>query len=430
MRQEESINVLLIEDDAADVFLIREMLAGTEDGISLKQTARLSEGLAVISGGDVDIVLLDMNLPDSTGIKTLTKVVETAPDVPVIVLTGNSDEVFGMEVVRNSAQDFLIKGGTDKKTLKRAISYAIERKRSETALKESENRLRTITSVLGEGLIVVDREGRLMLMNPEAEKLLGLREKDLWGQEILELICPGVMAETKASCPLSEILVSGLCMRMHEDVFLKSDGTQLPVAHISTPMIERGEVVGAVIAFHDISERKQHMEMLRQANELLAHQATTDTLTGIHNRLCFNEMLIAETNRARRYSLPLSLIMFDLDHFKKINDTFGHGVGDHVLRETARLVSGHIREMDIFARWGGEEFMVLVPNNDLIQAAFVAEKLRGVIEAHDFGDNLKVTSSFGVAEFRAGDSDDVFAVRADEAMYRAKSNGRNRVESL
>jgi diguanylate cyclase (GGDEF)-like protein len=110
--------------------------------------------------------------------------------------------------------------------------------------------------------------------------------------------------------------------------------------------------------------------------------------------------------------------------------TFGVHLWDHVLRETARLVSSHVREQDVFARWGGEEFMILVPNNDLEHASMLAGKLRGIVEGFDFGDNLKVTASFGVAQFREKDSVATLTNRVDEALYQAKRNGRNRVEVL
>ena len=211
--------------------------------------------------------------------------------------------------------------------MKRTIHYAIERKKVESALKTSESRLSTITSVLGEGLLVLDKDGRLTLMNPEAEKLLGCTESGFLGEKVLDMICPS-LGGAETDCIFSRTLASGLCHRNHEDAFLRKDGSSVPVSYVSTPLMKSNAVVGAVIAFHDISERKQHIEALRQANELLVHQATTDTLTGIYNRLTFNELLDSEMKRAFRYAIPLSLIMFDLDHFKKVNDTYGHNTGE------------------------------------------------------------------------------------------------------
>ena len=139
-------------------------------------------------------------------------------------------------------------------------------------------------------------------------------------------------------------------------------------------------------------------------------------------------MVEAEIQRTLRHGTPLSLIMMDLDFFKKINDTYGHLCGDCVLREITMLVNRTIRQYDLFARWGGEEFMILSPNNDMENARQLAERLRTEIEGFDFTSAHSVTCSFGVAEFREGDDIDSFTKRADDALYKAKDKGRNRVE--
>ncbi len=173
----------------------------------------------------------------------------------------------------------------------------------------------------------------------------------------------------------------------------------------------------------DITER-------REAEEKIRVLATTDGLTGIANRRELTRILDHEINRARRYGTPLSLIMYDLDHFKKVNDTFGHGVGDDVLKDVVRLVTANIRNIDVAARWGGEEFMVLLPQSDLAAAAKVAEKVRRTIEDFRFDRVGTVTASFGVSELEPDDDADSLLNRVDKALYRAKDRGRNRVETL
>ncbi len=160
----------------------------------------------------------------------------------------------------------------------------------------------------------------------------------------------------------------------------------------------------------------------------LKRQATTDALTGLYNRVQFNESLSVETKRTVRYKTPLSLIMFDIDRFKPINDTYGHQAGDCVLQELTDLVARNIREQDVAARWGGEEFMLLIPDNDAQNAKQLAEKLRTEIEKSCFYGVCSVTCSFGVTQFRNDDSVESFTKRVDSAMYKAKDNGRNRVE--
>ncbi len=181
--------------------------------------------------------------------------------------------------------------------------------------------------------------------------------------------------------------------------------------------------------FHDITERKHAADQLRQLNELLARQATTDPLTGIANRLKLNDMLSSEIRRSRRYHLPLSLIMFDIDRFKRINDTYGHHTGDCVLKKIAGLVTKIVRIHDLFARWGGEEFMIMVTNSPLENARLFAEKLRTRMEEHAFPGVGRVTCSFGVAQFVCDETDDLFTRRVDEALYRAKAQGGNRVQT-
>ncbi|WP_457622162.1 GGDEF domain-containing protein [Persephonella sp.] len=156
--------------------------------------------------------------------------------------------------------------------------------------------------------------------------------------------------------------------------------------------------------------------------------AEIDTLTGIYNKGKFNNIVKVELDRSKRYGRPLSLILFDIDHFKKINDAFGHQVGDYVLKTLAQIVSSKIRSTDFFARWGGEEFVILAPETDLEGAQILAEKIRKAIEEYPFETVGKVTSSFGVTEAYGNDSVDSFIKRADAALYKAKDKGRNRVE--
>jgi len=155
-----------------------------------------------------------------------------------------------------------------------------------------------------------------------------------------------------------------------------------------------------------------------------------DVLTGIYNKGKFNNVLDTELKKVRRYKRPMGLILFDIDHFKQINDTFGHQIGDYVLREIANIVKKNIRDTDIFARWGGEEFVLLAPETDLNGLKMLAEKLRKAIEEYNFEKVGKVTASFGITEATPEDSTDSVVKRADEALYLAKEKGRNRVEII
>jgi len=166
----------------------------------------------------------------------------------------------------------------------------------------------------------------------------------------------------------------------------------------------------------------------QRVEEELVQLATIDTLTSIANRRKFDEVLQYEIGRDARYSNKLSLIFCDLDHFKSINDRYGHKVGDEALKSFAHLISNNIRNIDIFARWGGEEFVLLLPDTDIQTAAIIAEKLRLRIENHYFTQVGRMTASFGVSEYIEGDNEASFIKRADDALYKAKENGRNRIE--
>ncbi len=201
-----------------------------------------------------------------------------------------------------------------------------------------------------------------------------------------------------------------------------------------------------LVIVSDISAQKAIEDALRQAKTELETKnqelyqayvreqllARTDTLTGINNRRYFFEVAVHEFNAAVRYSHPLSAIMFDIDHFKELNDTYGHQAGDDMLRNLAQLTRQQLRSADILARYGGEEFVILLPYTRLKQAYLVAERIRETVAAFRLTWNehkIGITLSLGVAEFDSQtDSLDKLIQRADQAMYEAKNGGRNRTQ--
>lgn len=190
-------------------------------------------------------------------------------------------------------------------------------------------------------------------------------------------------------------------------------------------------VISAAVA---VIQRAQMVESTMADNARLEQLAQTDPLTQLLNRRALTERITAEMERALRYDSTLALLMIDLDHFKRVNDTYGHLVGDDVLRDVAKLLVDTIRVSDIVARYGGEEFLVLLPETDDAGAESFADRIRAAVEEHDFTDNgehpqLRLTASIGVAMYPAArieSVEDLFA-RSDAALYRAKADGRNRV---
>jgi diguanylate cyclase (GGDEF)-like protein len=169
-----------------------------------------------------------------------------------------------------------------------------------------------------------------------------------------------------------------------------------------------------------------HIKVL---SEKLSTIAYTDSLTKIYNRLHFAHFLDAEIDKVRRYGGTFSIIFFDLDYFKNVNDNFGHLAGDEVLEKVTEIVAKANRSADIFARYGGEEFIILTPETNLSGALVHAERLRNDIEQYEFPGVGHISSSFGVTEFDVEkDSVELLLERADKALYMAKEYGRNRVE--
>lgn len=167
---------------------------------------------------------------------------------------------------------------------------------------------------------------------------------------------------------------------------------------------------------------------LKEANETISRLAATDELTKLSNRRSFNNCLTATVSASRRHECPLSMIIIDLDHFKAVNDTYGHSEGDQVLKAFADLLRYMIRAEDVAARWGGEEFTIILPHTTSEDAAALAERIRAAFEQHSSDVTpMALSASFGVVQLQEGEGADTLIKRADAALYRAKREGRNRV---
>jgi diguanylate cyclase (GGDEF)-like protein/PAS domain S-box-containing protein len=182
----------------------------------------------------------------------------------------------------------------------------------------------------------------------------------------------------------------------------------------------KNQTIGGLAVVMDITERKRLEEDLRRL-------ATTDPLTGAFNRRYLMQVMETEISRAERHHRPLSLIMFDLDHFKRINDEFGHDQGDAVLKGMAAIGRERLRHSDIFARWGGEEFMILAPETAMPQALALAETLRAGLRQWSIADIGTVTASFGVTQYRPGETVDQWLKRVDDLVYQVKHEGRDHI---
>ena len=296
-----------------------------------------------------------------------------------------------------------------------------ERKRSEAALRESEKRMRAIVDTAVEGIITINLRGIIESFNQAAERIFGYASKDVVGKNIKMLMPDPYHSEHDGY--LENYLGSGQAKVIgigREVTGQRADGSTFPMS-LAVSEVYLGEQRIFTGIVQDISER------VRLQSEL-THMATTDALTGVNNRGHFITMAQAELVRSQRYDHNLLFLMMDIDHFKKINDTYGHPVGDDVLKTLAMECGATLRESDIFGRLGGEEFAAVLVESDAKQAYQVAERLRqnlaALVMETDNGP-LRFTVSIGLAALEEKMDLDEIMKAADVALYRAKENGRN-----
>ena len=266
-------------------------------------------------------------------------------------------------------------------------------------------------------IIAVDGNRRIVEFNRKACELFGYELGEILGKPVDVLYGRPDDGAKIHEALLKDGFFAG------EIVNQRKDGTHFTCFLSSSRLLDaQGKPSGFMGISRDISERRRIEEALQRA-------AITDRLTGIYNRYKFDESLKEEMERSTRYKTPLSLLMFDIDHFKEVNDVHGHLVGDEVLMALSALVLSRIRKTDCFCRWGGEEFCILAPQTPLENAVKVLDKLRLLITQYAFADGVRLAISGGVALMRPEDTKESFTKRVDEALYRAKTNGRNRIES-
>ncbi len=275
------MRVLLVEDNAGDARLVQLALASETlvefDVVHADCLAVAKERLAA---GGIDAVLLDLSLPDSFGMNTVRAVMEAAPAVPIVVLTGLDDAKVGYDSVKEGAQDYLVKGHADGDQLRRAILYAEYRKASQLTIERLHHRHDQILSSLGEGVVGLDASGKTVFLNPEILRMTGLASDDVMGRfpqtAFREIDADGRLCLFEGS-QIAKTLADGQ-VRHVSDVFLTSqDGTPIPVDYIVNPMRGQADgIEGAVVAYRDVSDRQQAFDVLRR--QLDFHQRMIDAV--------------------------------------------------------------------------------------------------------------------------------------------------------
>jgi two-component system, cell cycle response regulator len=447
--------VLVVDDILPNVKVLEAKLTAEYFEVATAMNGR--DALALMAEDPPDIVLLDVMMPEMDGVE-VCRIVKADPKlshIPIVMVTAlsePSDRVRGLEA---GADDFLTKPVND------VALFARVRSLVRLKMMMDEFRLREQTSsefgVLGEegavlnldtagaNILVIDdsiADGRVITTTLEVDNQVTVvtepdKALDVARQGHFDLIIVSLLLRDSDGLRLCSSLRTMDDTRQASILVLIEDNQidQLVKAldigandYLMKP-IDRNELLARSLTQ---IRRKRYQDRLRENYQLSMAMAVTDVLTGLHNRRYMESHLGNLVRRAVEGGRPVSLVMLDIDFFKVVNDTYGHDVGDEVLKEFAIRIQQNVRGIDLAARYGGEEFMIVMPETDLAVAQTVAERLRGYVSdqpfkvSHDV-EELVVTVSLGVTVSGPGDVPETMIKRADDALYKAKNDGRNRV---
>ncbi len=447
--------VLVIDDVPANVKLLEARLSAEYFDVVTAMSG--AEGLTICERAECDIVLLDVMMPDMDGFEVcrLLKSNPATHHIPVVMVTAldqPSDRVRGLQA---GADDFLTKPVSD--------VALIARVRSLTRLKlmTDELRMRAVTSRdIGiesperEAVAERGRDGRILIVDDRSTSNEHIAAM-LAGEHRVEIETDPSAALFRAAEGNFDLLIISLGFESFDGLRLCSQARSLertrnvPILAIADAEHSARLVRGLEIGINDYLARpidknellarvrtqirkKRYTERLRDNVQMSIEMAITDALTGLYNRRYMESHVGSLVEQAVSRGKPLTVLVLDIDYFKSINDTYGHDAGDDVLREFAIRIRKSIRGIDLACRYGGEEFVVVMPETDLAVATMVAERLRRRIASEPFpiqqgARAIDVTISIGIAALGRGDNAAGVIKRADRALYRAKRDGRNRV---
>lgn len=409
-------SILVVDDEKQNRALLAELLKGNYKVILAKNGM---QALERTQEHHPDLIMLDVLMPEMDGYQTIRelKADPLTMDIPVIfisALDSVDDEEKGLAL---GAADYI------SKPFHPAIVQA--RVRSHLSLCDALKKLRIQQQAMCRHAAIVDRyvlvlnvdaEWRVTHVSEEFCRVAGYTKDELSGQPLRMLLHPDNPGTLFHEAPQEAMRGKSWNGPL---TYRAKDGHPIWVETHIEPIwdVAHQNIVGYTAVDHDVSDKKRIEEL-----------SVTDHLTRLFNRLKLDEVLKSEFARAERFNSPLSFILLDVDYFKKVNDTWGHQVGDQVLVAVAQTLRSNIRNVDIAGRWGGEEFVIVSPETDARGAALLAEKLRASIQNIAFPPVENITCSFGVAQLRPGVGIEDLIRNADLALYNAKAGGRNRVE--
>jgi diguanylate cyclase (GGDEF)-like protein/PAS domain S-box-containing protein len=307
-----------------------------------------------------------------------------------------------------------------------SLLYA-DLKKTEELLEKSEELYRTFVKNASDIILKTDDKGFLTFVNPAALRVIGYEEGELIGVNYLEIVRPDKREETARV--LGRQFVKKIENAYIEIPITARDGSEVWLGQNVQLLFEEDRVVGFQAVSRDVTDRRRVEEALRESEEKYRELSIVDGLTQLYNSRHFYALIGEETERANRYNQPLTILMADIDDFKKFNDTYGHVEGDKILASFGKLVKSSLRNSDSAFRYGGEEFTILLPMTTKKAGALLAERIRAGFAGERLFLSSKrevaVTISMGVTQYRKGETVRTFVKRVDRLMYKAKKAGKN-----
>ncbi|MBF0316924.1 MAG: diguanylate cyclase [Nitrospirae bacterium] len=382
------------------------------------------EGLDIFKEQNPDIVVTDIRMPNMDGIRMARQMKEIRQDIKIIVTTAFNDEEFFIKAIDANIDGFIKKPIDPHKLAETMAKLALVSLQK----REIDEKSKLISFILNSlpNFIFTVRKKRLEFANSTFLNFLSCAS-------IKEFNCKYKYPEDILSVKSMDYDTSSEVMNLISYLNEHKEDEIIVSINISKNNSGDDALSGAYILKYDhLPESETYLfsltdvENYENKRKELELATITDGLTGLYNKRYFNKILSTHITDGRRYGYPVSLIFFDIDHFKAVNDKYGHLSGDCVLKDLAKLVSCQIRDQDVSARWGGEEFVILMPHINLDVAVKIAQRLRMSIEGQTICD-MQITSSFGVATYTDGETEEDFLNRADALLYEAKRSGRNTV---